>query len=88
MVVIQTVVKVVRVGNQKVVTRIRHRHCVNNDNSLTTLRFVCILDYLLINILCNQLLCKAYIKWSLMLGKGWTTLHFCHLYKKPVTYYH
>ena len=28
------------------------------------------------------------IKWSLMLGKGWTTPHFCHLYKKPVTYYH
>ncbi len=26
------------------------------------------------------------IKWSLMLGKGWTTPHFCHLYKKPVTY--
>ncbi len=25
--------------------------------------------------------CFIYIKWSLMLGKGWTTPHFCHLYK-------
>ncbi len=30
----------------------------------------------------------VFIKWSLMLGKGWTTPHFCHLYQKPVTYYH
>ena len=27
---------------------------------------------------------EAIIKWSLMLGIGWTTPHFCHLYKKLV----
>ena len=26
----------------------------------------------------------VYIKWSLMLGKGWTTPHFCHFYKKII----